>query len=67
MATLLHLDTSVWPESVSASRPVTAAFRTAWEEQHPDGTVIYRDLAAEPVPHLGTDGAVAARHRWAAS
>lgn len=59
MATLLHLDTSVWPEPVSASRPVTAAFRKAWEEQHPDGTVIYRDLAAEPVPHLGTAGAEA--------
>jgi FMN-dependent NADH-azoreductase len=59
MATLLHLDTSVWPESASASRPVTAAFRKAWEEQHPDGTVVYRDLAAEPVPHLGTAGAEA--------
>jgi FMN-dependent NADH-azoreductase len=52
MATLLHLDSSLWPESASASRSVTAAFRTAWEEQHPDGTVIYRDLDADPVPHL---------------
>lgn len=57
MATLLHLDTSVWPEHASASRPVTAAFRAAWEEQHPDGTVIRRDLAADPVPHLGAAGA----------
>ncbi|MEU2281118.1 NAD(P)H-dependent oxidoreductase [Streptomyces sp. NPDC013178] len=52
MATLLHLDSSVFPESASASRSVTAAFRQAWEEQHPDGTVIYRDLAIDPVPHL---------------
>ncbi|MGW1024760.1 FMN-dependent NADH-azoreductase [Streptomyces sp. NPDC002577] len=52
MATLLHLDSSLFPESASTSRSVTAAFRQAWEEQHPDGTVIYRDLATDPVPHL---------------
>ncbi|MER5178263.1 NAD(P)H-dependent oxidoreductase [Streptomyces sp. NPDC002896] len=52
MATLLHLDSSLWPEAASASRSVTAAFRKAWEEQHPDGTVIYRDLGTDPVPHL---------------
>ncbi|USY23429.1 NAD(P)H-dependent oxidoreductase [Nocardiopsis exhalans] len=34
------------------SRSVTAAFRKAWQDQHPDGSVIYRDLAADPVPHL---------------
>ncbi|MGW2047746.1 FMN-dependent NADH-azoreductase [Streptomyces sp. NPDC001858] len=52
MATLLHLDTALWPEQNSASRAVTAAFRQAWEAQHPEGTVIYRDLNADPVPHL---------------
>ncbi|MFJ3231035.1 FMN-dependent NADH-azoreductase [Streptomyces sp. NPDC086787] len=52
MATLLHLDSSLWPEAASASRSVTAAFRKAWEEQHPDGTVIHHDLGAHPVPHL---------------
>ncbi|MFI9050506.1 FMN-dependent NADH-azoreductase [Streptomyces sp. NPDC053427] len=57
MATLLHIDTSVFPEGGSASRSVTAAFRKAWEEQHPDGTVIYRDLGAAPLPHL--DGVAA--------
>ncbi|MBB5119876.1 FMN-dependent NADH-azoreductase [Streptomyces eurocidicus] len=51
MATLLHLDSSALPQG-SASREVTAAFRKAWEEQHPDGTVVYRDLAADPLPHL---------------
>lgn len=59
MATLLHLDSSLWPEAASASRSVTAAFRKAWEEQHPDGTVIYRDLNAHPVPHLDALGASA--------
>ncbi|MET7639208.1 NAD(P)H-dependent oxidoreductase [Streptomyces sp. NPDC005438] len=52
MATLLHLDSSALPTDSSASRTVTALFREAWEQQHPEGTVIRRDLAAEPVPHL---------------
>ncbi|MFI8519946.1 FMN-dependent NADH-azoreductase [Streptomyces sp. NPDC085481] len=52
MATLLHIDSSVFPGQASASRAVTDAFRKAWEEQHPGGTVIYRDLAAAPVPHI---------------
>ncbi|AOP44877.1 FMN-dependent NADH-azoreductase [Streptomyces lydicus] len=57
MATLLLIDSSVFPEGGSASRSVTAAFRKAWEEQHPDGTVIHRDLAVDPLPHL--DGVAA--------
>ncbi|MEV7977406.1 NAD(P)H-dependent oxidoreductase [Streptomyces sp. NPDC086519] len=52
MATLLHIDSSLLPGGASSSRAVTDAFRTAWLAQHPDGTVVYRDLAADPVPHL---------------
>ncbi|MFF4111957.1 FMN-dependent NADH-azoreductase [Streptomyces sp. NPDC001714] len=52
MATLLHIDSSLLPGGASSSRAVTDAFRTAWLAQHPEGTVIYRDLAADPVPHL---------------
>lgn len=51
MATLLHIDTSLNGDR-SHSRAVTAAFRAAWQEEHPDGTVIYRDLAADPLPHI---------------
>ncbi|MEV6793737.1 NAD(P)H-dependent oxidoreductase [Streptomyces sp. NPDC051320] len=51
MATLLHIDSAVFPQG-SASREVTAAFVEAWREQHPDGKVVYRDLAAHPLPHL---------------
>jgi FMN-dependent NADH-azoreductase len=51
MATLLHIDSSLNGDA-SHSRAVTAAFRTAWEEAHPEGTVVYRDLAADPVPHI---------------
>ncbi|AWW36550.1 FMN-dependent NADH-azoreductase [Streptomyces sp. AS58] len=56
MVTLLHIDSSVFPGEASASRTVTNAFRRAWEEQHPEGTVIYRDLAADPVPHITAAG-----------
>jgi FMN-dependent NADH-azoreductase len=52
MPTLLHLDSSVFPGERSASRAVTDTFRQAWQEQHPDGVVVYRDLAAAPVPHI---------------
>lgn len=52
MATLLHIDSSLSPHGASASRAVTDAFRRTWEEQHPEGTVIYRDLSAQPVPHI---------------
>ncbi|MET7453778.1 NAD(P)H-dependent oxidoreductase [Streptomyces sp. NPDC005574] len=55
MATLLHIDSSVFTGEASSSRAVTDAFRKTWQEQHPDGTVIYRDLAADPVPHLTAD------------
>lgn len=55
MTTLLHIDSSVYPGEASSSRSVTHAFRLAWEEQHPRGTVIYRDLAADPVPHVTVD------------
>ncbi|MFC7302761.1 FMN-dependent NADH-azoreductase [Streptomyces monticola] len=51
MATLLHIDTSLNGEQ-SHSRAVTAAFRRTWEHEHPEGTVIHRDLDADPVPHL---------------
>ncbi|MGH1552778.1 FMN-dependent NADH-azoreductase [Streptomyces sp. L7] len=55
MATLLHIDSSVFPAGASASRAVADAFRTSWEEQHPESTVIHRDLAANPVPHITAD------------
>lgn len=44
--TLLHLDSS--PLSSSISRELTREFATTWKAAHPDGSVIYRDLAATP-------------------
>lgn len=58
MATLLHIDSAVFPQG-SASREVTAAFVGSWREQHPQGEVVYRDLAAAPLPHLTVAAATA--------
>jgi FMN-dependent NADH-azoreductase len=44
MPTLLQLDSS--PLESSISRELTREFVNTWKNAHPDGTVIYRDLAA---------------------
>jgi FMN-dependent NADH-azoreductase len=46
MPTLLHIDSSPLPSSVS--RELTGEFVRAWKAAHPDGEVIHRDLAANP-------------------
>ncbi len=46
MPTLLHLDTSPLPNSVT--RELTAEFVSAWKANHPGGKVIGRDLSAHP-------------------
>ncbi len=50
MATLLHLDSS--PRVGSVSRQISGEFAEAWRKANPDGSYIYRDLAAGPVPHV---------------
>jgi FMN-dependent NADH-azoreductase len=52
MPTLLHLDSS--PLESSISREMTREFVKTWQNSHPDGTVIYRDLAANPPKPLDT-------------
>jgi FMN-dependent NADH-azoreductase len=49
--TLLHLDSSIRHDG-SRSRTLSAQFAAAWRQANPDGTVIYRDLASDPIPHL---------------
>jgi FMN-dependent NADH-azoreductase len=46
MPTLLHLDSS--PLESSISRELTREFVKTWQNAHPNGTVIYRDLAVNP-------------------
>lgn len=55
MAQLLHIDASIQGEG-SVTRRLTARAADAWRETHPDGTVVYRDLGADPVPHLDSGG-----------
>jgi len=51
MPHLLHIDSSVQGDR-SVSRKLTARTRDAWRAAHPGGTVTYRDLGANPLPHL---------------
>lgn len=55
MAHLLHIDSSIQGER-SISRALSARAAARWRDAHPDGTVTYRDLAADPPPHLGPAG-----------
>jgi len=45
MPTLLHLDSS--PLESSISRELTREFVKTWQDAHPTGAVIHRDLAAD--------------------
>jgi FMN-dependent NADH-azoreductase len=56
---LLRVDSSARRNSVS--RHLTAHFAEAWQQEHPDGTVIERDLSTTVVPHI-TDEWVHAVH-----
>lgn len=51
MNTLLQLNTSLFSNEGQSSR-LADEFVAAWKAKHPDGRVIPRDLAREPVPHL---------------
>lgn len=50
MSTLLHLDASA--RTRSFSRRLSARFAEQWRAAHPSGRYLYRDLAADPVPHI---------------
>jgi FMN-dependent NADH-azoreductase len=54
MAQLLHIDTSVQGDR-SVSRRLTARAAERWRATHPGGTVTYRDLAVNPIPHLDAE------------
>ncbi|MGC5015438.1 FMN-dependent NADH-azoreductase [Streptosporangium sp. DT93] len=51
MSHLLHLDASARRNSIS--RDLSRRFAETWRAAHPDGRHTYRDLAADPVPHIG--------------
>jgi FMN-dependent NADH-azoreductase len=58
MPHLLQIDSSIQGER-SISRRLTARAAGVWHTAHPSGTVTYRDLGAEPIPHLDDDGGLA--------
>jgi FMN-dependent NADH-azoreductase len=51
MKTLLQIKSSIFSGGGQSSR-LAERFVAAWRESNPDGQVIARDLALEPVPHL---------------
>lgn len=57
---ILHLDTSIFGDA-SVSRSLSAAIVAELRRRYPHARVVYRDLAADPVPHL--DEAIAAGFR----
>jgi FMN-dependent NADH-azoreductase len=58
MAHLLHIDSSIQGER-SVSRALSARAANAWRTAHPGGTVTYRDLGADPLPHLDSESGTA--------
>ncbi len=60
MAHLLHIDSSIQGDA-SVSRRLSARAAAAWRAAHPDGTVTYRDLGANPLPHLDAASGLADR------
>ena len=52
--TILHLDASINGEN-SASRTISRSIVDQLKAADPSATVVYRDLAAEPLPHLTLD------------
>jgi FMN-dependent NADH-azoreductase len=49
--TLLHVSASMRPEG-SVSRNLATTFLRSWLADHPDETVVHRDLGTDPLPHL---------------
>ncbi|MGW3349772.1 FMN-dependent NADH-azoreductase [Nonomuraea rubra] len=48
---LLHLDSSA--RRASFSRRLSGVYAETWRAAHPQAGYVYRDLAAQPVPHIG--------------
>ncbi|MGI5488523.1 FMN-dependent NADH-azoreductase [Microtetraspora malaysiensis] len=48
---LLHLDASA--RRASFSRKLSGVYAETWRAAHPQARYVYRDLATQPVPHIG--------------
>lgn len=54
MKTLLQLNTSLFSTGGQSSQ-LADRFVAAWQGNHPDATVVVRDLARNPLPHLDAE------------
>lgn len=54
MKTLLQLNSSLFSGNGQSSQ-LSNRFVAAWQESNPDGKVVVRDLAKNPVPHLDAE------------
>jgi FMN-dependent NADH-azoreductase len=52
--TLLQINTSIFSAGGQSSR-LADRFVAAWRASNPDGRVVVRDLAREPLPHIDAD------------
>jgi FMN-dependent NADH-azoreductase len=51
MSNLLHVDSSIRSIEESRSRRLSRRYADGWRASTPDGTVTYRDISANPIPH----------------
>lgn len=51
MHTLLRIDSSLFGAQSGSAR-LTEAYARNWQQAHPAGRVLHRDLSAAPLPHL---------------
>ncbi|WP_414519066.1 FMN-dependent NADH-azoreductase [Nostoc sp. PCC 9305] len=58
MGNILHINSSPRGDR-SKSRKLAKEFIAAWQDQHPDDVITYRDLRQTPVPHVTEDWIVA--------
>ena len=54
MKTLLKIQSSIFSDGGQSSQ-LADRFAAAWRDANPDGKVVVRDLAKEPVPHLDAE------------
>jgi FMN-dependent NADH-azoreductase len=54
MKTLLQLNSSLFSGNGQSSQ-LSDRFVAAWQDSNPDGKVVVRDLAKDPVPHLDAE------------
>jgi len=58
MSILLQINSSLFSDNGNSST-LSNEFVTSWLAKHPDGKVVVRDLAKNPIPHLDASAVTA--------